>query len=258
MTASRRWLFVCLAGIALWIAAGVIPGALADDPTDPTPTLLGFAAGGTVFWGAIFGYSLWRTRAEPDPELDGLLRELNLEDRGEWGARMTASAIGSSRLLVQAYLVLGIIVTALGLSIIWQEGLEVGSTKATVYVLVAIVVIWAAATPALLGWAQRNSAAVLAPLGLVQNGAELSGERHGRGVSVTLDGHGSKTRVAAESGALPLDDEAILAYAGRGSSETWEGVEATQRDARIEVRRRGHENGHWLWDLWLAEKLASD
>ena len=256
MTASRRWLFLCLGGIALWIAAGVTPGALADDPTDPTPTLIGFAAGGTVFFGAVFGYSLWKTRAKPDPGLDGLLRELTLEDWGEWGANLTAASIGASRRLVQAYLVLGIIVTALGLSIIWQEGLEVGNTKITVFAMVAIVVVWAAATPAILGWAQRNSAAALAPLGLVQSGAEMAGERYGRQVRVTLDAHGSKTRVTAQSGALPLEGEAILAYASHGSPETWQGVEATQTDDRIEVRRKGHENGHWLWDLWLAERLA--
>ena len=251
-------MFLCLSGIALWIAAGVIPGVLADDPTDPTPTLIGFAAGGTVFFGAIFGYSLWKTRAKPDPELDELLRELALPDWGEWGAGVMASSIGSSRRLVQAYLVLGIIVTALGLSIIWQEGLEVGDTKITVYAMVGIVVVWAAAVPAILGWARRNSQAALAPLGLTQNGAELGGERNGRAVAVTLDAHGSRTRVEGESSDLPLGDDAILAYAARGSVKTWVDVEATQKDDRIEVRRKGHENGHWLWDLWLAERLAGD
>ena len=256
MTASRRWLFLCLGGIALWIAAGVIPGALAEDPTDPAPTLIGFAAGGTVFFGLVFGYSLWKTRAKPDPELDGLLRELALEERSEWEAGITASAIGASRRLAQAYLVLGIIVTALGLSIMWQEGLEVGSTKVTVIVLVAIVVVWAAATPAILGWAQRNSAAVLAPLGLIQDGTVLAGERHGRAVAITLDQYGSLTRLTGSSDALPLEGEAILAYVGRGSAATWKDAKAKQEGPRIEVRRKGHEGAHWLWDLWLAERLA--
>ncbi len=185
MSASKRWMVLCLTGIALWIAAGVIPGVLADDPTDPAPTLIGFAAGGTVFFGLVFGYSLWRTRAKPDPELDALLRELSLEERGEWGARLTAASIGSSRRLVQAYLVLGIIVTGLGLSVMWQEGLDVGNTRITIYAMVGIVVVWAAAVPAILGWARRNSQAALAPLGLTQNGAELVGERNGRAVVVS-------------------------------------------------------------------------
>ena len=51
----------CLLGIAAWIGVTVLAGALADDPTDPKPTLIAFAAGGTAFFGAMFGYSLWRT-----------------------------------------------------------------------------------------------------------------------------------------------------------------------------------------------------
>ena len=256
MSASKRWMVLCLTGIALWIAAGVIPGVLADDPTDPAPTLIGFAAGGTVFFGLVFGYSLWRTRAKPDPELDALLRELSLEEWGEWGARLTAASIGSSRRLVQTYLVLGIIVTGLGLSVMWQEGLDVGNTRITIYAMVGIVVVWAAAVPAILGWARRNSQAALAPLGLTQNGAELVGERNGRAVVVALDAYGSRTRVEGESSDLPLTGDAILAYAARGSAGTWTDVEATQKDKRIEVKRRSHENAHWLWDLWLAERLA--
>ena len=248
---------LCLTGIALWIAAGVIPGVLADDPTDPAPTLIGFAAGGTVFFGLVFGWSLWKTRAAPDPELDALLRELSLGQPDEWRANVTASAIRSSRRVVQAYLVLGAIVTGLGLSIMVQEALDVGSTRITVYAIVAIVVVWAAAVPAILGWARRSSALVLEPLGLVQDGAVLAGERHGRAVAVTLDQYGSLTRVTGSSGALPLEGEAILAYAGRGAAEAWTDVKAEQDGPRIKVRRKGHDGAHWLWDLWLAEKLAA-
>jgi membrane protein DedA with SNARE-associated domain len=81
-SASRRWTAACLLGIAAWIGVTVLAGALADDPTDPKPTLIAFAAGGTAFFGAIFGYSLWRTRRRPEPELDALLGELSLEPGG--------------------------------------------------------------------------------------------------------------------------------------------------------------------------------
>jgi hypothetical protein len=72
----------CLLGIAAWVGVAVLAGALADDPTDPKPTLIAFAAGGTAFFGAIFGYSLWRTRRRPEPELDALLGELSVEPGG--------------------------------------------------------------------------------------------------------------------------------------------------------------------------------
>ena len=68
----------CLLGIAAWIGVTVLAGALADDPTDPEPTLIAFAAGGTAFFGAIFGYSLWRTRRRAEPELDALLSATRL------------------------------------------------------------------------------------------------------------------------------------------------------------------------------------
>lgn len=254
-SASRRWMAACLLGIAAWIGVTVLAGALADDPTDPKPTLIAFAAGGTAFFGAIFGYSLWRTRRRPEPELDALLGELSLEPGG--GAGIAAS-IGASRRLVQAYLVGGIVVTALGLATIWQEAFDAGSPRWTLYALGVVVVAWAAATPAIVGWAWRQSAAVLAPLGMTQSrrSATLSGERHGRRVQVEIKSKGSVTRVTTTAAAPSLNGAEILAYTGRGSERTWDGVDVAADGEAITVRREGHESPAWLWDLWLAERLA--
>ena len=52
---GRGWTAACLAGIALWIGVTVLVTVLNDDPSDGTPTLLAFAAGGAVFFGAVFG-----------------------------------------------------------------------------------------------------------------------------------------------------------------------------------------------------------
>jgi hypothetical protein len=142
-------------------------------------------------------------------------------------------------------------VTALGLAAIVQEGLEIGDPRATLYAMVGIVVVWAAAVPFVIRQANAASRAVLTPLGLSQDGAALSGDRHGRRVSVAISPQGSVTRVKApEPAALPPD---LAAYAGRGD---WEGVTvAYERDA-ITVRRDGHAGASWLWDVWVAERLA--
>jgi hypothetical protein len=254
-SASRRWTAACLLGIAAWIGVTVLAGVLADDPTDPKPTLIAFAAGGTAFFGAIFGYSLWRVRRRPEPELDALLRELSLEPGG---SADIAASIGAPRRLVQAYLVGGTVVTALGLAAIWQEALDAGSPRLTLYALGVVVIAWAAATPAIVGWARRQSGVVLAPLGLTQSrgSATLAGERHGRPVGVEITSKGSVTRVIATAAAPSLDGAEILAYTGRGSERIWDDVGVESDGATITVRRAGHEGPAWLWDLWLAERLA--
>ena len=91
---GRGWTAFCLGGIALWIGITVLVTVLNDDPSDGTPTLLAFAAGGAVFFGVIFGYGLWRTRPRADPELDLLLDELAIEPRTSGG---TAAEIGAMR-----------------------------------------------------------------------------------------------------------------------------------------------------------------
>jgi hypothetical protein len=162
------------------------------------------------------------------------------------------------RRTARAYIALGVLVTALALAAIVQEGLEVGSPRATLIATVAIVIAWAAAVPLVLRRARDASHAVLAPLGLEQTGATIAGERSGRRVSIALGPHGSLTRVASDAEPPPLAGGEILAYAGRGEPETWEGVEVTHQRGSVTVRRDGHLGAAWLWDLWLAERLAAD
>jgi hypothetical protein len=249
---SRWWGFFCLVGIAAWVGATVLAAVLNDDPSDGRPVVLTFAAGAALFFGIVFGVGLWQTRPRADPELDALLSELALEPT----AGRTA-AIGAMRVVARAYLVLGALVTALGLAAIVQEGLGVGSPKATLWVLVGIVVVWALAVPAALRLANSASAAVLGPLGLARSGAALVGERHGRPVRIELTGKGSVTRLDAAAKAPELAEAEILAYAGRGEAETWEGVRVEPGEDRITVRRHGGRGPAWLWDLWLAERLAA-
>jgi hypothetical protein len=106
-----------------------------------------------------------------------------------------------------------------------EEALGFGSPAVTVYVLIAIVLAWAAAIPLVLRRSREASLAVLGPLGLQQDGARLTGERHGRRVTVAFSASGSVTRIAT-------DAEPIV------------------------VRRQGHEGASWLLDLREAEALA--
>jgi hypothetical protein len=219
---SRGWAAFCLLGIALWIGATILVAVVNDDPSDGRPVLLAFATGAALFFGTMFGAAWWQTRARADPELDALLGELALSP-GAGGGR--APAVGAMRAVARAYLLLGALVTALGLAAIVQEGLEVGNPRSTLYVMVGIVVTWAAAVPFVVRRANSASSAVLAPLGLTQNGTTLSGERHGPEVTISLTATGSTTRVESASGP-------------------------------ITIRRDGHGGPGWLRDLRLAERLA--
>jgi len=215
---GRGWTAACLGGIALWIGVTVLVTVLNDDASDGTPTLLAFVGGGAVFFGAIFGYGIWRTRPRTDRELDLLLDELAIEPRTSGG---TAAEIGAMRRVARAYLVLGALVTALGLFAILEQGLGFGSAGATVAVIVAITVLWALAIPLVLRRARDASVAVLSPLRLEQHGSEITGERHGRRVTVRFTGRESVTTVG-----------------------------------EIELRSPSDEPAGWLRDLAEAERLA--
>jgi hypothetical protein len=200
----------------------VAAGLIADDPSDPRPTLLAFASGGALFFGAMFAGAWWQTRPRPHPELDALLAELSVSP-----ATGGTAALAVMGRVARAYIALGAIVTALGLVAIVQEGLGFGNPRLTLGVMVAIVVVWAMAVPWVLGRAREASAAVLGPLGLAQEGATIEGERHGRRVRIDLTASGSTTNV--ESGG------------------EW-----------IVIRRADNQGASWLWDLQRAERQASE
>jgi hypothetical protein len=215
---GRGWTALSLLGIALWIGVTVLVTVVNDDASDETPTLVAFAAGGAVFFGAIFGYGLWRTRPRTDPELDLLMDELAIEPRTSGG---TAVEIDAMRRVARVYLALGAVITALGFLAILEQGLGFGSVGATIAVIIAITVAWALAIPFVLGRARDASVAMLAPLGLEQHGAEITGERHGRRVTVRFTGRESVTRVG-----------------------------------EVELRSPSDEPAGWLRDLAEAERLA--
>jgi hypothetical protein len=112
-----------LIGLALWIGAMVLVGVLSDDPSDPTPTLVAFIAGGVIFFGLMFGAALWqqlRARAE--------------SGEARFGKRV---AVG--------YSVTGAVVTGLGLAAVWRGGIQGEGVGIFIVPLVAIVVLWAVA-----------------------------------------------------------------------------------------------------------------
>jgi hypothetical protein len=215
---GRGWTALSLLGIALWIGVTVLVTVLNDDPSDGTPTLVAFAAGGAVFFGAVFGYGLWRTRPRSDPELDLIMDELAIEPRTSGG---TAVEIDAMRRVARVYLALGAVITALGLLAILEQGLGFGSVGATIAVIIAITVAWALAIPFVLGRARDASVAMLAPLGLEQHGAEITGERHGRRVTVRFTERETVTTVG-----------------------------------EVELRSPSDEPAGWLRDLAEAEELA--
>lgn len=70
----------------------------------------------------------------------------------------------------------------------------------------------------------------------------LSGERHGRQVSVRLGGGNSEVEIASPCNAFEAESKRVEVRSGP------EGVVVT---------RKGGERGEWLCDLWLAERLLS-
>jgi hypothetical protein len=101
----------------------------------------------------------------------------------------------------------------------------------------------------------------------------MSGERHGRGVMVRLGGHedagASEVIVAApntEWSARSRDGRVrpgegapatiVASLEGVPNSVRWKRVEVSAGQEGIVVARKRGEQGDWLCDLWLAERLA--
>jgi hypothetical protein len=97
----------------------------------------------------------------------------------------------------------------------------------------------------------------------------LRGERHGRAVEITIDGSRTETRVA---GAYPpfelkghrqrvrADGEVRPAVAAileqLDPSPRWTSMRLNAGSEGIVVSRRSSAEQAWLYDLWLAERLA--
>jgi hypothetical protein len=162
--------------------------------------------------------------ARSDPELDRIYSELALVP-----AEMPSAsrALAGMRNVVRAYYVLGAVVTALGLLAVFEEWMGFGDVGVTVWAILVLVVLWAASVPFVLRRASSATESVLGPLGLRQYGATMSGERHGRKVSVRITGKGSAVTVEASSGPIVIE-------------------------------RKGHARGAWLYDLAEAERRADE
>ncbi len=162
--------------------------------------------------------------AEAVPELDALLASLTLEGQEP---PTSARAFLGGRRTARVYLVLGIVVTALGLATVLLGVLESPLTGVAVGATVITVVGWAAAVPAVLRDRRADATALLEPLGLAERDGVVTGTRHGRRVSVTFSGRGTRTTVRPELG------------------------------DPIVITRSGHPDGGWLEDLAEAERRAA-
>lgn len=104
----------------------------------------------------------------------------------------------------------------------------------------------------------------------VQGALVLSGERHGRPVSVRLAGGRSEVSLGAttpEFDAKARDgkvrpakgtpDEIAAALKGVPSSTRWKRLKVEGGREGIVVARKGGDQSAWLCDLWLAERLAT-
>jgi hypothetical protein len=223
VSSSARWTLGTLLGLGAWIGAMVVVAMVSGDPRDPTPILLTFLGGAALFFGTVFGVALWQTRRRPSAALDHLLASLTLE--GATPPTAAAAYVGGRR-TVRLYLVMGIVVTALGLTAIALGMLGSGFTVLVLGALALTVVGWAAAVPLVLRERRAAASALLEPLGLELGGAGLAGRRHGRAVSITFSARGTRTRVTPEHG-----DPVV-------------------------IERSGHTDDGWLRDLVEAERRA--
>lgn len=195
---NRGWVWFSLIGIALWVGSTVAVALIGDDPSDGRPVLLTFAGGGAIFFGLIFGAAWVQTRPRRDPELDALLAELAIEP--DLGGNAAHQINGMQR-VGRLYILLGALVTAMGLAAIVQAALEVGTPETTWKAMVGVVVIWALAVPFILRQANRTSASVLSPMLLELSDGVIAGERNGRRVRIELSAKGWVTRLyGAEAG----------------------------------------------------------
>lgn len=224
MSASARWTIGTLVGLAAWIGAMIAAAMLNPTPSDPMPIVVTFVVGAAVFFGAVFGIALWQTRRRPSPGLDELLASLTLEGHAPPTA---AAAFVGGRRTVRWYLVLGIVVTALGLAAILLGVLGSPLTGFAVGLLVTVLILWATAVPAVLRHRQADVTALLEPLGLELRGADVVGVRHGRKVRVVFSARGTRTTVRPEQG-----DPVVIA-------------------------RQGHPDDGWLRDLAEAERRVA-
>ena len=224
MSSSARWTIGTLVGLAAWIGAMVAAAMLNPSPSDPMPVVLTFIIGAGLFFGAVFGIALWQTRRRPSPGLDELLASLTLE--GQVPPTASAAFVGGRR-TVRLYLVLGIVVTALGLAAILLGVLGSEYARLVLAALAVTLFGWAVAVPMVLRERRAAASALLEPLGLAMRGADLVGSRHGRDIRITFSARGTRTTVKPERG-----DPVV-------------------------ITRNGHPDDGWLRDLAEAEERAA-
>ncbi len=268
---SRWWVVFCLVGIGLWIAITVVVAMNQEPGSDGTAVDRAFAAGGALFFGALFTVTAIMMRRSQTRASSGLYDRLAIEQV----PRATVKrALRGVHTIGYVYLVFGVLVTFIPLAGIAISDDEMMSTL--LWVTIGLVVLWAI----YMVWALRRvfttTDVLFRPLGLklvgtptylmnlFTDGGQMvgamtyAGERHGRAVTIA---HGNREAVTFVAGPVanqtpPTTPVQMMKLTGEGP-RCWKGAEVMINDEGVAVVRRGNESGRWfLQDLLLAETLA--
>ncbi|HWL43828.1 MAG TPA: hypothetical protein VNQ73_12855 [Ilumatobacter sp.] len=265
----RWWTPVCLLAIAGWVGAA-FTGAYVW-PGGDTGSRHAVVLYGALFFGLIFGYSIWNIRRTQLSERSELFDRLALTPVSP--AALRASTRGLYR-IGYVYLTLGIIVTGLGLGAIAAYGTAWESRL--IYISIAIVAGWCVYMFYALRATTQVSDSVFAPLGLslvampsyrigllhdmrsLEGAVVYAGNRRGRDVEIVLGIGVTATRVAGPAaGTLPNSARQMADLTGERSAG-WRDVTVELADGDVLVRRTGRDSGKWMFhDLLLAESIAT-
>lgn len=106
----------------------------------------------------------------------------------------------------------------------------------------------------------------------VEGSTVVEGKRHGRNVRIEMDAKVQRTMVEAKVPAFTVDADSDALVAGERApagvrkvidsskpSKRWNKVKSVEGGADgIVVERKVDTQNGWMWDLWLAEKLADE
>jgi hypothetical protein len=140
-------------------------------------------------------------------------------------------------------------------------------------VLIALIFLMLLRTYMLLGNRGDHEAQIAAGLGLEASSMEgtkrYTGARNGHAIQIESQGRRSKTRLAAPTpdfevqsvegklkgvGKLPAS---VAAAIDLPKAKRWRGVQVNGGRDEIRIQRESRGQSMWLYDLWLAERIAA-
>ena len=270
MSRSARWTAGTLLGLAAWIGATVLVAATGDDPSDATPILRTFAFGGGLFFAAVLTAAAWEIRSWHTGATTRLYRRLALRDVP---ARTIRAAVRRTTGTAYVYLLFAGVTTGLLLAAV--AGGESGPYRVLLATGFGLVLVWVGYSVFARVRTTGATGDLLAPLGLAVTGVptwrargyggggdlaggfKLSGERHGRLVSVDLTPGAARTTIEGAFAPRSLTSATTMASMTGEPVRCWRRVEARTGEGGVRIHRKGNGAGRWyLHDLLLAERLA--